>query len=130
MVNIFLAVRIFIDLTDLNVSKTLEVRACQEPSEKRERSCDRGKVREFCFISKSQCKFRDFVFNADFHENLLLFFLSIIDNFCQVIYKYESAHVNFLELFYCFQVLGLHQQNLKYNTVITWNSLFQTLEFV
>ena len=45
-------------------------------------------VREKSGNFESQCKVRDFVFNADFHENLLLFW-SNLDNFCQVIHQYE-----------------------------------------
>ena len=45
-------------------------------------------VREKSGNFESQCKVRDFVFNADFHENLLLFW-SNLDDFCQVIHQFE-----------------------------------------
>ena len=44
--------------------------------------------------------------NADCHENLLLF-LSIIEKVCHQYHEYESAHVNFHEIYFVlFQVFN------------------------
>ena len=59
----------------------------------------REKSGNFVIFLKVNAKLEIF-FNADFHKNLLLF-LSNLEKNCQVIHQYESACVNFQELFYC-----------------------------
>ena len=84
-----------------------------ENRENREKNNGQGKVREKSgnfILGQKSGKSQGILFqNADCHENLLLF-LSIIEKVCHQYHEYESAHVNFHEIYFVlFQVL--HRQH-------------------
>ena len=93
------------------------------PGKVREKKCIQGKVRKFCFLSKSQ----GFFLNADCHD-FCCFSCRLSRMFVAVFTNMKVYMWIFKIFFYYFQVL--HQQHLKYNTDIIWNELFQTLGFV